>query len=159
MIKNYYKILAISSNSSQQEIKTAYRNGAKFWHPDKNDSLNAKEKFIEIQEAYEILIDPNKRKVYDNLLNSRYKNEYNKGQYQSDESNRKSNKKSESSNKGKDYIKFEDWISEIRKKAERKAKIPFVDDMLTESFHFLDKYGVLLIIAFFLIVILFAMSI
>lgn len=66
-MKNYYKILGLKSDCSIQDVKLAYKKLAKIWHPDKNKSKNAHEFFIEIHEAYEILIDPSKRKLYDQL--------------------------------------------------------------------------------------------
>lgn len=56
MEKDYYSILGISSNASEDEIKQAYRTLAKQFHPDVNKSPEAHEKFIEISEAYEFLI-------------------------------------------------------------------------------------------------------
>lgn len=56
-MKNFYKILNISENSSPEEIKKAYRNLAKIYHPDNKETGNA-EKFREIQEAYDNLINP-----------------------------------------------------------------------------------------------------
>jgi DnaJ-class molecular chaperone len=67
-IKDYYKILSIAFEASDTEIKKAYRRLSMIWHPDKNTSPNAHEKFIEITEAYEILIDPIQRKNYDILF-------------------------------------------------------------------------------------------
>ncbi len=66
--KNYYKILEVEKDASEEEIKLAYRKLAKKYHPDlnKNDP-NAKDKFIELKEAYDILIDPEKRKIYDQI--------------------------------------------------------------------------------------------
>ncbi|OUM66300.1 hypothetical protein PIROE2DRAFT_35924, partial [Piromyces sp. E2] len=63
----YYEILGISENATQVEIKKAYRKEALKWHPDKNQHRieEANEKFKLIAEAYEILNDPEKRKVYD----------------------------------------------------------------------------------------------
>ena len=160
-MKQYYKILGISQTASETEIKKAYRKGAMFWHPDKNKSANAKERFIEIQEAYEVLIDIEKRKVYDSLLN-REKSKNHQEQPFREETKKQDFNNSKTKEKANrnfgDYQKFEDWIREIRKKAEKKANMPFVDDMLTESFHFLDKYGIWLIIAFVLITLLFAMN-
>jgi curved DNA-binding protein len=66
--KDYYKILGVSKNASQDEIKKAYRKLAVQYHPDKNpDNKAAEEKFKEIAEAYEVLKDPDKRKKYDEL--------------------------------------------------------------------------------------------
>ena len=67
MSKNYYNILEVSKNASQNDIKKAYKKLAIKWHPDKNtDNKNeAEEKFKEISEAYQTLSDDNKRKEYD----------------------------------------------------------------------------------------------
>lgn len=66
--KDYYKILGVDRNASQEEIKKAYRKLAKKYHPDSNPGdKNAEEKFKEINEAYEVLGDEEKRKKYDAL--------------------------------------------------------------------------------------------
>ncbi len=68
--KDYYKILGIEQNSSQKQIKEAYRKLAFEYHPDRNkDSNAATEKMKEINEAYSVLSDPYKRKQYDALYN------------------------------------------------------------------------------------------
>ena len=63
--KNYYKILEVSSQASTTEIKRSYRTLAKTWHPDKNDTLEAKHRFRCINEAYQTLSHPTKRHTYD----------------------------------------------------------------------------------------------
>jgi curved DNA-binding protein len=64
--KDYYKILGVAKSATQQEIKKAYRKLAAKFHPDKNpDDPKAEEKFKEVGEAYEVLKDPEKRKLYD----------------------------------------------------------------------------------------------
>lgn len=66
--KDYYKILGVSKNASQDEIKKAYRKQAVKYHPDKTkEDKQAEEKFKEVSEAYEVLKDPQKRKKYDRL--------------------------------------------------------------------------------------------
>ena len=66
MSKDLYKILGVSKGASTDDIQKAYRAAARKYHPDLNpDDTSAKEKFQEIQSAYEILSDPEKRQMYD----------------------------------------------------------------------------------------------
>jgi molecular chaperone DnaJ len=66
--RDYYEVLGVPKDASVDEIKLAYRKLAKKYHPDINkEDPNAKEKFIEVQEAYEVLSDPEKRRNYDNF--------------------------------------------------------------------------------------------
>ncbi len=66
--KDYYKILGVSKNATQDEIKKAYRKLAVKYHPDKNpNDKKAEDRFKEIGEAFEVLKDPEKRKKYDHL--------------------------------------------------------------------------------------------
>lgn len=68
--KDYYKTLEVSKTASNADIKKAYRKLAKQYHPDTSKEPNATERFKEINEAYEVLSDTNKRAKYDNLGNS-----------------------------------------------------------------------------------------
>ena len=63
--KDYYKILGVSKSVTPEELKKAYRKLALQYHPDKNKSKEAEEKFKEINHAYEILSDSQKRQQYD----------------------------------------------------------------------------------------------
>ena len=65
MGKDYYQILGISKKATEEEIKKAYRKLALQYHPDKNKSKGAEEKFKDIAEAYEVLSDKKKRDIYD----------------------------------------------------------------------------------------------
>lgn len=85
-MNDYYSILGISKNATQEEIKKAYRNLAFKYHPDRNpDDKRAEEKFKKISEAYDTLGDEKKRAEYDrfgsagtsyNSENSYYQNSY-----------------------------------------------------------------------------------
>jgi len=68
--KDYYKILKVSKNANEDEIKKSYRKLAKQWHPDKNpNNKKAEDKFKEISEAYDVLSDSLKRKKFDDFIN------------------------------------------------------------------------------------------
>lgn len=62
---DYYAILGVVKSASQEEIKKAYRKLALQYHPDRNKTKEAEEKFKEITKAYEVLSDPQKRQTYD----------------------------------------------------------------------------------------------
>lgn len=70
--KDYYKIMGVARDASQDDIKRAYRKLARKYHPDVSKEPGAEEKFKELQEAHEVLKDPEKRAAYDQL-GSRWK--------------------------------------------------------------------------------------
>lgn len=142
-MKNYYKILNIQKSANNDEIKKAYRQAALFWHPDKNKSSNAQEKFIEVNEAYNILIDTSKRNVYNELYDEFFKSNQEIAVFREVK---------------KEYQTYEQWVKFERIKAEKLSKISS-DEILTDTFHFIDKYGWLILFLIMGVFMLFALSI
>ena len=64
-LTNYYLVLKIEKSASENEIKKAFRREVQIYHPDKNKASDASEKFNNVVEAYEVLIDPERRTQFD----------------------------------------------------------------------------------------------
>ena len=65
--RDYYKVLGVERTATADQVKTAYRRLARKYHPDVSKERNAEARFKEVQEAYEVLKDPEKRATYDQL--------------------------------------------------------------------------------------------
>ena len=72
--RDYYDVLGVNKNATDAEIKSSFRKLAKKYHPDLNKEPDAAEKFKEVQEAYEVLSDSNKRKTYDQFGHAAFDN-------------------------------------------------------------------------------------
>ncbi len=119
---DYYKVLGISENAILEEIKKAFRELAKEYHPDKNKSRDANEKFREVFEAYEILKD----KITKDIFDERRRKFYN---HQNSEFSNEKYSKSET---------YETVKKQANKRAEYFSRMTF-DDFLQSSIFMLKK--------------------
>jgi DnaJ-class molecular chaperone len=62
---DFYAALGLASSATLADVKKAYRQKAAFYHPDRNDAEDAADRFRRVQEAYDVLVDPEKRQAYD----------------------------------------------------------------------------------------------
>lgn len=75
---NYYELLGVKNNATEEEIKVAYKKQMKKWHPDINKSSDAVNMSSMINEAKEVLLDPIKRRDYDEYLTKKVEENYNR---------------------------------------------------------------------------------
>lgn len=109
MAANYYHTLGVSQKASQDEIKRAYRKKAMASHPDVNDTPGATATFLRINEAYEILSDPDKRNVYDHRLNGRVR------------------AASDATAKARRDATYRDWVAQANARARQSARMSYDD--------------------------------
>lgn len=117
-IKNYYQILNISQNATQEEIKKAFRTLAKQYHPDVNSNPNANEIMQQITEAYEVLSDVEKRKQYDKKLGNIPKASQNTSVYSS-----------YTKTKSESEADFEEWLNIYLYNIRNRYNINKLDDL------------------------------
>lgn len=157
-MKNCYHILGLESNSTQEEIKQAFKVNAKHFHPDKHEGNEFfANKFIEIKEAYEILSDAHQKKAHDDYhgLNQSPSSNYNQ-ESDSDYSSKSSNSESFDSSKSysqtvteehyyhwaeqkaenNDYLGALELIGEGMKKFPKSGLLDFAEGQVQESFGF-----------------------
>jgi DnaJ-class molecular chaperone len=139
-VKNYYEILGIDCDSNKDEIKKAFRNLAKKYHPDKNkDNEEAYKKFQEVSEAYEVLGSEDSKANYDKKLASLK----NKSKNKSEEKSRTSSNKAANSKEAnlgdlnsyfESFFGFNGQSNEINKDKIKKSKNPMDTSDIFERF-------------------------
>jgi molecular chaperone DnaJ len=72
--RDYYSVLGVEKQASGRDIKQAYRKAAMKWHPDRNDAPDAEDRFKEVNEAYSVLSDSEKKQIYDRFGHSGLEN-------------------------------------------------------------------------------------
>ena len=143
--KDYYKILGTKKTASQDEIKKAYRKKAMKYHPDKNSGDKwAEEKFKEINEAYKVLSDVEKRKEYDNISGSHekyhQKTKYEYAERESNQDDKTWEKEYAKDSEASDDSSFSDFFKQFFGKKDKKS-----DDYYDNLFKGEDSKGKLTI--------------
>ena len=135
-MKNYYHILGIDRNSSNLTIKKVYRKLALEFHPDLNKSLNAHEKFIELNEAYQVLNNSIQRKQYNQIYDYRILNKFpkRKKRYTRRYKNWESSVKSAAEKGKKRGKKYASESGQKFKKRKRKWNFTFVFELIFNFF-------------------------
>ncbi|HHG84470.1 MAG TPA: J domain-containing protein [Bacteroidetes bacterium] len=111
MPNNYYQILGVHAKASQDEIKKAYRKKAMATHPDVSTQTGATETFIRVNEAYDILADPQKRAVYNDKL---------KGfPYRQPRTGKTNNRTRDTA--------YQEWVRQANARARQSAKMKYGD--------------------------------
>lgn len=132
MFPDYYKILGLNQNATKDEIKKAYRKLALEFHPDKNKSPNAHEKFIAINEAYLILYDDEAREKYDQEYKYHFSQYKEQKSYDYGYSNETYEREKASQRKTENEQKFSDsdlndWAKKAKSQGTEYARMAFDD--------------------------------
>lgn len=149
-MKDYYKILNVSINATNDELKKAFRSLAKKYHPDRNpDDKDALRKFQEVNEAYEVLSKEDTRKKYDNERanfkdkRSKETEDKNNRNSRSNSENKKYQDKGESIENLNRYFEgffgFNANSSEVNKDKLKREKNPIDTSKMFESFFNIKK--------------------
>lgn len=122
MFKDYYAILAIHQDATQEEIKEAFKRQAIKWHPDKNPGMDTTRQMQEINEAYLILKDAEARERYD-IEYKRFTNfrEQQKEQQKAKTEDKESQQKKEQQNTTTDYTVADDILKKWMENAQKQA--------------------------------------
>ena len=138
---NYYEILGIKENATEEEIKEAYKKQIKKWHPDLNKDPEAINISMKINEAKDVLLDENKRRDYDYSLKEEKDRIYNKY----------SNNKSETTNDNKDINEYTEAYDETYTENKKEDKGLTKWEYLNEYLKYYNVNGFRKIIAVFFV--------
>jgi curved DNA-binding protein CbpA len=117
-LPDYYKILGLGQSASQEEIKLSFRKLAKTYHPDVSKVPDAGDRFLEINEAYAILGDPEKRKTYHLQLRRERENLHRPFAQPSPQTARTK------PSSGREY---DEWVRQARDRADQEARMSWKD--------------------------------
>lgn len=129
MFPDYYKQLGLTQNATREEIKKAYRKLALEFHPDRNKSPDAHEKFIAINEAYLLLYDIEARAKYDSEFKIHFKREQAKSQSEYESSYQKSKEKEPTYTRENQFddADLNDWSKKAQQQGAEYARMAFDD--------------------------------
>lgn len=125
MFPDYYKQLGLTPDATREEIKKAYRKLALEFHPDRNKSSDAHEKFIAINEAYLILYDEEARAKYDTEYKIYFNREKTKSQSEYSEQKNKEKERSYSRESHFDDADLNDWSKKAKQQGAEYARMAF----------------------------------
>jgi curved DNA-binding protein CbpA len=119
-LSTYYDILGIGATASEAEIRDAFRKKAKETHPDVNRNTGADQLFMQVNEAYEILVDAHKRGIYDRRISTAAR----PAPVSRADTQSKAPPRPDPRNGGKEY---DEWVSRARAQAQQRARMNYQD--------------------------------